>query len=372
MNNDLSSNEIRRFYQELQENLVDNRSNTGRRHELAFVITLLIVSILLSYDHLSLSKIHRNMKRYYVHLCISLHKDIDRCISRTQLSRILSDFDYESFLSIQHKENDSCDWHAVDGKELKGSIDSKKHKTRGLSIVYAINTNSNFQRLLGFYDGTKESEKNVVRERICDLPEGSKVTLDALHNSVGLLTDIEQNNRFYLTQIKANQKHLMNDLVHISDNIKTEEIIIDTEKSHGRIDTRSYEIYPINVEILEPRWSESGICNMIKVTRKSYHLKDGTERKETRYYITNYNGKNAEISDAIRGHWKIEIMNRIRDVNFGEDKFRSLNHGLQKTMSSLMLFICSGLSKINSAGNLNVLREELVYNPKMINKFFAA
>jgi hypothetical protein len=74
MNNDLSSNEIRRFYQELQENLVDNRSNIGRKHELAFVITLLIVSILLSYDHLSLSKIHRDMKRHYAHLCIFLHK----------------------------------------------------------------------------------------------------------------------------------------------------------------------------------------------------------------------------------------------------------------------------------------------------------
>jgi hypothetical protein len=73
-----------------------------------------------------------------------------------------------------------------------------------------------------------------------------------LHNSVGLLTEIEQNNRFYLTQIKANQKHLMNDLVYISNNIKTEKIIIDTEKSHGRINTRSYEIHPINMDILEP------------------------------------------------------------------------------------------------------------------------
>lgn len=44
----------------------------------------------------------------------------------------------------------------------------------------------------------------------------------------------------------------MNDLVYISNNIKTEKIIIDTEKSHGRINTRSYEIHPINMDILEP------------------------------------------------------------------------------------------------------------------------
>jgi hypothetical protein len=29
-------------------------------------------------------------------------------------------------------------------------------------------------------------------------------------------------------------------------------------------------------------------------------------------------------------------MNRIRDVNFGEDKYRSLNHGLQKTIRGLL------------------------------------
>lgn len=61
MNNDLSSNEIRIFYQETQEHLKDNRSKIGCKHEL----TLLIVPILLSYDHLILSKIHRNMKCHY-------------------------------------------------------------------------------------------------------------------------------------------------------------------------------------------------------------------------------------------------------------------------------------------------------------------
>ncbi|MCT4672407.1 MAG: hypothetical protein N4A37_04070 [Prolixibacteraceae bacterium] len=65
-------------------------------------------------------------------------------------------------------------------------------------------------------------------------------------------------------------------------------------------------------------------------------------------------------------------MNRIRDVNIGKDKFRSINHGLQKTRSSILLPIYSGLSNIKNTGNLNILREELVYTPKMINKFIAA
>lgn len=47
----------------------------------------------------------------------------------------------------------------------------------------------------------------------------------------------------------------MNDLVRISDNINVHEIIIDTEKSRGHINTPKHEIYPTKVDILKPRWS---------------------------------------------------------------------------------------------------------------------
>ena len=372
MNNDLSSAEIRRFYEKLQTKLKDNRSAIGRKHELAFVITLFILSILRSSDQLSLSKIHRNMVRYYEKLCICLHKEVDHCISRVQLSRILSNFDYESFLSLSDQSKNISEWLSIDGKELIGSIDSKNYNTRGLSIVYALGHTSNLQQLLGFYDGTKESEKTVVGNHLFDLPKGAKVTLDAMHNSEGLLSDINQKGRFYLTQIKANQKILKSDLAHISDHLKSDKEITEIEKSHGRIDHRKYEIYTMNTDVLDSRWANSGICNMIKVTRESFTVKTNKESKEIRYYITNYNGLKSEIAGAIRGHWKIEVMNRIRDVNFGEDNFRSLNHGLQKSMSSIMLFICSGLSKMNDKGNLNKLREDLVHYPEMLNKFFAA
>ncbi|QZE15534.1 ISAs1 family transposase [Halosquirtibacter laminarini] len=372
MNNDLSSAEIRIFYEKLQVKLVDNRSHVGRKHELAFVITLFIISILTSSDHLSINKIHRNMVRYYEKLCICLHKDVDHCISRVQLTRILSEFDYESFLTICDEVYSSTEWISIDGKELRGSIDSKSNKKRGLSIVYSIGHNTNVQQLLGFYDGTKESEKSIVYDHILELPEQAKITLDAMHNSENLLSNIHQNSRFYLTQIKSNQKKLKDDLVHTSNHIKVGDVMTETDKSHGRIDIRKYEIFPINTEMLEPRWSNSGICNMIKVTRESHNVKRGRRSTETRYYITNYNGEIGEIAGAIRGHWKIEIMNRIRDVNFGEDKLKSLDHGLQKSISSVMLFICSGLMKINSYNNLNILREELVRNTDKIHDFFAA
>ncbi|QZE13066.1 hypothetical protein K4L44_10745 [Halosquirtibacter laminarini] len=65
MNNDLSSAEIRRFNDKSQVKLEDNRSHVGPKYEFAFVITLFIISILISYNHLRMNKIHRNMVRHY-------------------------------------------------------------------------------------------------------------------------------------------------------------------------------------------------------------------------------------------------------------------------------------------------------------------
>ncbi|MDC1105232.1 hypothetical protein OAT16_00905 [Prolixibacteraceae bacterium] len=122
-----------------------------------------------------------------------------------------------------------------------------------MSIVYASSHLTKQQHLLGYYDGTKESKKEVVMESIKEMPNTAKISLDAKHNSAGLLSDIEQNNRFYLTQIKANQKFLKEDLIHTSEHLVADDVWSEIDKYHGRIDQRDYEIYAINTEMLHPR-----------------------------------------------------------------------------------------------------------------------
>ncbi|MDC1105097.1 hypothetical protein OAT16_00225 [Prolixibacteraceae bacterium] len=54
-------------------------------------------------------KIHRNMVSNYENLSICLQKDIDDCISRVQLSRILFSLDFNSFSSIHTSKQDSSE-----------------------------------------------------------------------------------------------------------------------------------------------------------------------------------------------------------------------------------------------------------------------
>ncbi|MDC1105093.1 hypothetical protein OAT16_00205 [Prolixibacteraceae bacterium] len=144
-----------------------------------------------------------------INLNICLQKDIDCCISRVQLSRILSSLNCTFFSSIHTSKQDSYEWYTVDGKELRGSIDLNAKSTRGVSIVYFLSHLTNQQQLLGYYDGMKEVVKGAIKE----IPNTAKISLDAMHSSAGLLSDIEQYDRFYLTQLKANQKHLREDFV---------------------------------------------------------------------------------------------------------------------------------------------------------------
>ncbi|GAA4841790.1 hypothetical protein [Algivirga pacifica] len=131
------------FYAKLQERLPDTRDNRGKQHELAFVIILFIVALLRHQSRYSMLSIYRNMQRFYRTVSRRLnYTQSDKCVSRSQLIRILIDLDYEVFNTIlsDHIEESigdpSIEWMAIDGKELRGSIDSLLGQNRGESTDY--------------------------------------------------------------------------------------------------------------------------------------------------------------------------------------------------------------------------------------------
>jgi predicted transposase YbfD/YdcC len=369
-------NEIKVYYQKLQSCLNDSRGICGRKHELAFVVTSLIVSILRCTDKLNLSKIQRNMVRDHDGLSGVLGSDSKQCISRVQLSRILNNLDYECFNKLTEeyfnykipKEN----WKAIDGKELRGSIDGVSGDKRGESIVLSVDHETRTSQVLGYYSGLKESEKTVVQDYFDSDKDFSdhKFTIDALHNSESLLTQISSRNAYYLTQIKSNQKILLADLKHIAKYIPSDYYCESIEKGHGRIDQREASVYPINVECLDERWNKSGITKMIVIKRTRYNCKKRIKSKETSYYVTNYNQNDQELATAVREHWTVEVLNYIRDVNFGEDQIKSKYVGIQRAISSIITTVTNGLQSLNWNNNLRILREDMVYDLNKAYRFF--
>lgn len=94
-----------------------------------------------------------------------------------------------------------------------------------------------------------------------------------------------------------------------------------TELSHGRIETRVYELIaePILLEdnpILE-RWA--GLKSVLRVSRRREDKKTSKVSEETVYYISSI-AELERLRQAIRSHWAIEnYLHHCWDVYLGQD-----------------------------------------------------
>lgn len=115
-----------------------------------------------------MSVVHRAMEDCWRQLAQDLGVEVKRCVSYSQIKRIIRSIDTKSFNSINESYFGSivvCQgqvWRSADGKELRGSIDGAAGQTRGQNVVSLTSHRGGQSAVVGYYDGSKESEKPVV------------------------------------------------------------------------------------------------------------------------------------------------------------------------------------------------------------------
>lgn len=109
-----------------------------------------------------------------------------------------------------------------------------------------------------------------------------------------------------------------------------------SEAAHGRIDERSYFLTRIPADFaVRAEWPwVKAIGSSLRVTRHA----DGRETDETRFYILSRYLSGKRFSEAVRGHWGIESMHWVLDVNFREDDSRTRERTLGHNLSWLRRF----------------------------------
>jgi len=318
----------RSFFEKLQKaEGLDLRDNRGKRHDLAVVLVGATLAVLCNRDG-CLSSIHRHMVNHYEKLVVVLGVEKKQPISRSQLPLILEKvsvevFDQLLFADYGIKLNPTeRKWFAIDGKELRGSIESGEK--RGEAIVQAVRHESGQSAAQHYYSGVKQSEVPIVRQLLDNSGLcAEKVSLDALHCKPLTLEKIAQSGGKYVVGLKDNQKHL---LKQMSREIERQAFLFvssGVEKGHGRIDTRRYEFYDILEMKKAERWNQCQMKTLIKVMRERENLTSGKSSREASYYLSNEVGNYEELSQAVRNHWSVETNNHIRDVSLKEDKMRS-------------------------------------------------
>lgn len=359
--------------------LCDTRDCRGKRHELAFVLVLFLVVILRSDKHLNVSYLHRLMQKECAVLCAELGLALRPCISYSQLKRIIGQIDYALFNKINEHfwgsriEHEQQEWYAIDGKELRGSIDDVAGEKRAQNVVSRVPHHNKESLIIDFYNGSKESEKVLVQQYF----EGREqlkgnYTLDALHLSRDLLQTIQAKQGTYLVQVKSNQKYLLEDCMHTAEHLPALYACKEVEKGHGRLEVRAGRAYPLNSESLETRWAGSGIQTLIVMERERTQLKTGKSSRETSYWVSNkaldtYSFE--ELFSAVRGHWQVEVHHFYRDTQMGEDALITRNENESRFIATCITMAINMLHH-QKPKNMTQLREQYAYRDKNVYELF--
>jgi predicted transposase YbfD/YdcC len=337
------------------ESLSDPRHFRNRKHLLVDVVVISVCGMLCGSD--GPTAIHRwaENRREWLEQFLALPNGIP---SRDCIRRLLMALKPEAFQkcfqdwiahAIGNDDSNSGRLIAIDGKTCRRSHDA----SRQLGPLHIVSAWASEEGIALGQIATEEKSNEITAipqllEQI-DLTD-SLITIDAMGCQKEIARDIVEGGGDFVISVKDNQpklkeaietyfeKHLELDLEDLK--YRCHET---SEFAHGRIDERSYFLTKVPPDFaLKKEWPwVKAIGYSLRVTQRA----DGSETDETRYYISSRYLSGKRFSEAVRGHWGIESMHWVLDVNFREDDSRTRERTLGNNLSWLRRFAVSLLKR---------------------------
>lgn len=253
--------------------------------------------------------------------------------SHDTFGRIFARLDTGEFLSAMHGWADEFAGNlrnkgvAIDGKTLRGSFDEASGKSAVHTITaFAVGTRT-VLRQMSVDAKSNEIPAVPLLLKLLEL-DGAIVTLDAMHCQAETAQAIVDAEADYILSVKGNQPtlydYLLSKFLEFGDtdfNVEGLRRLITREKSHGRLERRTYYAIEVSNEdrkVLK-RWPGLKSVGMV-VRERTIGEK---EELETSFFITSLAPKMRALAEPIRGHWGIEnSQHYILDVTFTEDASR--------------------------------------------------
>ena len=337
------------------ESLSDPRHTRNRRHLLVDIVVIAVCGMVCGCD--GPTAIHRwaSNRASWLGQFLALPNGIP---SRDCIRRLLMALKPEAFQkcfqewiahAIQAGDSGPSRLIAIDGKTCRRSHDA----SQGLGPLHIVSAWASEEGIALGQVATEEKSNEITAiprllERI-DLTN-ALITIDALGCQKEIACDIVEGGGDCVISVKDNQpklreaietyfdKHLERDLEDLR--YRSYET---SDAAHGRIDERSYFLTRVPADFaVRQEWPwVKAIGYSLRVTRHA----DGRETDETRFYILSRYLSGKRFSEAVRGHWDIESMHWVLDVNFREDDSRTRERTLGNNLSWLRRFAVTLLKR---------------------------
>jgi predicted transposase YbfD/YdcC len=259
---------------------------------------------------------------------------------------------------------------AIDGKTSRRTHDHRK----GLKALHTLSAYATNARLvlaqLSVPEKTNEiTAIPVILDHLAAAGhlKGALVTIDAMGCQVEIAGNIVGHGADYLLPLKGNQPTLEAEVADYFRSAPAAETVTKTtiEKGHGRIETRTYTASSV-VDWIDGNRSYPGqprfpnIKTIVKLdTRTEYADRCSFD---THHYLCSVPLDIERIASGARGHWGVESMHWLLDVEFKDDmsRYRS-GHGA-KNMAIVRRFALGLIRAEKSKGSVKTRRKSASWN----------
>jgi len=259
---------------------------------------------------------------------------------------------------------------AIDGKTSRRTSDERKGlKALHTLSAYATNAHLTLAQLSVPEKTNEITAIPVLLDQLAETGqlEGALVTIDAMGCQVEIAAKIVAHEADFLLPLKGNQPTMEAEVAAYFETAPKEELVTKTtiEKGHGRIETRLYTASKTVDWIAgdrsypgKPRFA--GIRTILRVVNKTEYADRCTF--DTRLYISSAPLDIERLAASARGHWGVESMHWLLDVEFKDDLSRyRAGHGA-KNMAVVRRFTLGLVRANKSKGSVKSRRKKASWN----------
>ena len=265
---------------------------------------------------------------------------------------------------------DRHDLIAIDGKTSRRTHDKRKGlKALHTLSAYATNAHLTLAQLSVPEKTNEITAIPVLLDQLAEAGrlEGALVSIDAMGCQVEIAAKIVEHKADFLLPLKGNQPTMEAEVLSYFETAPANKLVTKTtvEKGHGRIETRRYtaskEVDWITSDKSfpgQPRFEN--IKTIVHVLNRTEYADRCTF--DTRVYISSAPLDIERLARGVRGHWGVESMHWLLDVEFKDDLSRYRAGDGAKNMAVVRRFALGLVRANKSKGSVKTRRKSASWN----------